>query len=115
MAISAIMRAGSGDHPPTGLFEREMRLYRGSNNRALRGMILSLMPKQNNRADALAFLKSVASQSGEQRDYEEAPFVAAESLSEMGRDGREALRELRNRKLIRDARTIAFVNWFLTT
>jgi hypothetical protein len=73
------------------------------------------MPKQQDRAGALAFLKSVATQSGTQRDYEYAPFHAAEALSHMSGDGRAALIELRNKKLIRDPKTLGFVHYFLTT
>lgn len=115
MAVSAIMEAGSAEHPPTGIFEREIRLYRSNNETVVRSMILSLMPRQSDRQRALAFLKSVATQSGAQRDYEYAPFDAAEALGDMGSDGRAALIGLRDRKLIRDARTAGFVHWFLTT
>jgi len=113
--VLAIMEAGSAEQPPAGIFEREMRLYRASNSVTVRNAIIVLMPRQKDRTRALAFLKSVAMQSGQQRDYEYAPYQAAQALSHMGKDGRAALIDLRDKKLLRDGKAIGFVNWFLST
>jgi len=107
--VSAIMHAGSADHSTPRIFEREIQFYRSTDNLVVRGTILSLMPDQKDRARAIAFLKSVTAQSGSQRDYENAPFHAAEALSHMGHDGRAALRDLRSKGLIKDPTTIGFV------
>lgn len=115
IAVLAIMRAGSADKPPAGIFDREIRLYRSSNKVLVRDGILSYMPKQKDRQSALAFLKSVALQSEGQLDFEYAAYHAAESLSDMGSDGRAVLRELQNKKLIRDGRPAGFTHWFLST
>jgi hypothetical protein len=47
------------------------------------------------------------------RDYENAPMRAAESLSLMGKEGRAALKELRDKNLLRDREALSFTTWFL--
>ncbi len=56
---------------------------------------------------------NVAAQSGSNRDYENAPRRAVESLSLMGSAGCAALIELRNKGLLRDAQARSFAIWFL--
>jgi hypothetical protein len=111
-AVAALMDAGSADKAPPGIFDRQMRLYR-SGKSEVRALIVDFMPEQKDRIHALAFLKSVASQSGAQRDYENSPRRAVEALSLMGNDGRAALTDLRTKGLLRDPQARNFTIWFL--
>jgi hypothetical protein len=77
--------------------------------------VLGFTSDQKDRARAIAFLKSVATQDTRNQDFEGAAQTAAEGLSVMGKEGRAALVDLRDRKLLRDGRTRAFVRWFLST
>lgn len=114
-AVMAIMKAGSAERPQPGAFDREVSFYRRSKNTTIQGTILTLMFEQKDRPRAIAFLRSVAMQSGDQRDYEYAPYEAAQSLSHMGNDGRAVLLDLQNKKLLQDGRTGGFTHWFLST
>jgi hypothetical protein len=113
-AASALMTAGSAEQPVPGTFDRALRVYHRSTQPAVRAMVLGFMSDQKDRDRVIAFLKSVAVQSGANQDYEGAPLTAAEGLSQMGREGRAALVELRDRNLLRDGRTVGFVRWYLS-
>jgi hypothetical protein len=114
-AASVLMRAGSADQPAPRAFDRAFKVYQRSNQTAVRAMVLGFTSDQKDRARAIAFLKSVATQDTRNQDFEGAAQTAAEGLSVMGKEGRAALVDLRDRKLLRDARTRAFVRWFLST
>jgi hypothetical protein len=113
-ATLALMGGDAADRTSVGLFDRAMHVYKSRDNRSVRSMILGLLPQgRKDRGRILVFLKSVAKQSGNQRDYEKAPLDAAVSLSHMGREGRAVLSELRAKNLIQDPRANGFVYAFL--
>jgi hypothetical protein len=111
-ATAALMDAGAAQKAPSGIFDRQMRVYRGGNIE-LRAVIVDFMPDQKDRIRALAFLKSLASQSGARRDYENSAERAVEALSVMGNDGRAALIELRDKGLLHDPQARSYAIWFL--
>jgi hypothetical protein len=112
-AAGALGMAGSAKKALPGVFNRELRVYRNSTSRTVRAMIVHHMWDQSERDRAIAFLKSIAVQDSDREDFSGAPFLASMSLSEMGADGRSALAELGEKRLLRDARTAGFVDWFL--
>ena len=111
-ATAALMDAGSAQKAPSGIFDRQMRMYRRGTS-DVRAVIVGFMPAQKDRIHALAFLKSLAAQSGAQRGYENSAERAVEELSVMGNDGRAALIELRNKGLLHDGRARSYATWFL--
>jgi hypothetical protein len=114
-AAAAVTIAGAAERAPPGTLDRALSLYRRSSQTAVRASVVHYMHGQKDRGRAIAFLKSIAAQDSANRDFDGAPFIAAMVLSEMTEDGRAALLDLRDRKLLRDGETAGFVNWFLRT
>jgi hypothetical protein len=110
-AVAALSMAGSDDAPIPGVFERAINIYNRSDSHQVRGMIIGYMSHQRDRAKALSFLRSVAMEDPEQTD--DLPFLAVNTLSEMGNGGRVTLVELLDNELLRDPKSIGFVKWFL--
>ena len=113
-AAASLSRAGSLKNPPKGVFDRQLRVYGKSKEPLVRLTILNRMFEQNDRTRSLAFLKSVAGESTDHQDFEDAALSAVDGLSRMGPAGRAALIDLRDKKLLRDGKAIGFVNWVLT-
>lgn len=114
-AAATLTMAGAANSPIPGVFERTLGVYHRSSDNLARGMIISFMYHQRDRARAISFLKSVAAQDSAHADYPEAPFRAAQTLSEMGPDGRSALAKLHRTGALRDSRTLGFADWYFRT
>lgn len=114
-AAASLTLAGSVDQALPGAMNRLLRVYRRSSHTAVRAMIVGFMSDQKDRVPAIAFLKSVASEDPANEDFDGASSMAAEGLSQMGIEGRRALIDLRSKNLLRNGRTLGFVNWFLST
>lgn len=111
-AAGELARGGTSDQPQPGLLDRTLRVYRGSGDGLVRHTIVAYMANQHERAKAIAFLKSVASESPRQQDFIQASLSAVSALGNMGSEGRAALIELRDVGALRDPSALGFVNWY---
>jgi hypothetical protein len=114
-ATVALANAAAADNPRPRTFDRLLALYHRTSDELVRRTVVHEMSYQRQQTQAIAFLKSVATASPKQQDFTQASVSAVSTLSRMGPVGRAALVELRDKNLLRDARAIGFVNWFLTT
>lgn len=111
-AAAALASAGSTDRPLPGSLQRTLAVYKRSGSGLVRRVVLGLMYNQHDRAGAIVFLKSVASQDPARPDFADAPLEAVSTLSYMGLQGRIALSELRSQGVLRDPAAKGFVDWY---
>lgn len=113
-AAASIASAASAWHAPRGSFDRLLRVYQRSNSRAVRWMIVGSAQWSREHQRAIRFYESIATQDDANRDFDGSPFLAAEGLRLMGKDGLAVLTNLYNTKLMRDPKALGFTRWYLS-
>lgn len=96
--------------PAPGTVQRMEAVYRRTGDPVVRSILVGRMDRMAERPAALKFLRGVAVQPTEGADFEGAPWHAVSALARMGPPGRDALRELSSRGLLRDETARAYAS-----
>ena len=92
------------DDPMPGTVARLRRLYNQTDDETVQIAVMTSMRLVAEESQAAAFLRRIAMQAGEDRDFHTAPSSAIYGLSVLGDAGSTTLRELHAGNLVRDPR-----------
>jgi hypothetical protein len=112
-AAASLASAGTADNPLPNVLERIIAVYRRADDPLVRRMILGRMNIQKDRSRAIAFLRTVATESSANEDYEDASWEAVSMLNLMGSEGRAVLIDLRDKGALRTPKARGAVDYYL--